>query len=156
MAPQRLERAVIRRERVQLLGHFLRRLAFVVPCLHIATALDDVLDTQAVAPHDRPVQRREAGLVARRDACAVLEQDVDRERVALERGPHERRVPLGIGRVNGVLCTKCVLLQHKDKRHDIAAVRCEVQRVKALLVCKLRIRTVLEQEVHQIQLAIPV
>ncbi len=156
---------------LELDGHLARRLALVLLDAQVRACIGELANAEAVALDDRPVHRGEPQIVLRSERRAVREQQLDADRVALVRGPHQGGVPLRVARVDAgaaLLARRLLavppprasraveegrLLQQEEQGHHGAAVDDEVQRVEALRVLQQRVGALLEEQVHDEQVS---
>lgn len=99
---------------LELLCHVPRRLALLVLDVEIRPGLDEPSDADGVALDDRPVERREARVVACEGRGRLMEEQVERDGVALIGGPHKGGVAV---RVLGVDCDR--LMEDVEQRHHL-------------------------------------
>lgn len=77
-----LESLLPRAQALQLLGHIPRGLALLVLDIELSSSLDKPTNADLVALDNGPMERREAGVVARVRGGGVVEKEVEGDRVA--------------------------------------------------------------------------
>ncbi len=85
---------------------------------------------------------------------AMLEENVDRDGIALVSSPHERSMTLRVGRIESFWRAEGGLLQHEDERHDGTRVGSEMKCVEALRVGDGRIGAAVAQELHDVDVTV--
>jgi hypothetical protein len=81
-----------RTDAFELYGHVTRSTTLVILRVHFGTLVEQSENANLVPAYDSPMERCKTRIITRVWIRAVLEKYLDRERVALIRGPHERGV----------------------------------------------------------------
>lgn len=152
--PNRRHSGAIGGERAELLRESRGRLALVFARTRVAARFDKSLYTSPIPVHDRPMQGRKAIHISEVHRRAVLQEHIHREGIALKRSPHKRRMSLPVLAIERRLRLKLVALEQKYQGHDQAAVRREMQRVKSLTVQQQWISAMIEQQRHDLYMAL--